>query len=127
MKGMIDLSVQLIARGKTLCAKLIGDIDHHSAKDLRCEIDIAVNENDSRELILDFSGVTFMDSSGIGLVMGRYKLMSERQGSLIIAKTPAYISKVMRVAGVNRLAKIVSDYELEQEQEQEVVKVETTN
>lgn len=126
------MSVQIIARGQTVCAKLLGDIDHHSAKEMRCEIDIAVKENDAKELILDFSAVTFMDSSGIGLVMGRYKLMSERQGKLVIAKTPAYISKVMRVAGVNRLAKIVSDYELPREQAlleeaQEVMKVETTN
>lgn len=127
MKGLIKLGVQIIARGQTVCAKLLGDIDHHSAKEMRCEIDIAVNENDATELILDFSAVTFMDSSGIGLVMGRYKLMSERQGRLVIASTPAYISKVMRVAGVNRLAKIVSDYELPKEETQEVMKVETTN
>lgn len=126
MKGLIRLSVQIIARGQTVCAILLGDIDHHSAKDMRCEIDIAVNENDAKELILDFSSVTFMDSSGIGLVMGRYKLMNDRSGKLIIAKPPAYISKVMRVAGVNRLAKIVSDYELPKEQ-QEVMKIETTN
>jgi stage II sporulation protein AA (anti-sigma F factor antagonist) len=127
MKGMIGLGVQITARGKTVCARLTGDIDHHSARDMRCEIDIAVKENDADELILDFSSVTFMDSSGIGLVMGRYKLMNERQGRLVIAKTPGYISKVMRVAGMNRLAKIVEDYELPPEEAQEVVKVETTN
>ena len=121
------MGVQITARGKTVCARLTGDIDHHSARDMRCEIDIAVKENDADELILDFSSVTFMDSSGIGLVMGRYKLMNERQGRLVIAKTPGYISKVMRVAGMNRLAKIVEDYELPPEEAQEVVKVETTN
>ena len=126
MKGMMKMGVQIIAAGRVLCAKLTGDIDHHTARQMRCEIDIAVRENDAQELILDFSGVTFMDSSGIGLVMGRYKLMNERQGRLVIAKTPGYIGKVMRVAGISRLAKVVNDYELPK-QTGEVMKIETTN
>lgn len=125
-KGLIGLGVQIIARGQTVCAKLTGDIDHHTAREMRCVIDVAVRQNDAKELILDFSGVTFMDSSGIGLVMGRYKLVSERGGKLTIARLPGYIRKVMRVAGINRLARIAEDYELPQEA-QEVVKVETTN
>ncbi len=121
------MSVEIAARGQTVCAKLVGDIDHHSAREMRCVIDVAVRENDAKELILDFSGVTFMDSSGIGLVMGRYKVMCEREGRLTIARLPGYIRKVMKVAGINRLARIVDDYELPKEQEQEVMKVETTN
>ena len=121
------MSVQIIAAERVVCAKLCGDIDHHTAREMRCEIDVAVRENDADELILDFSGVTFMDSSGIGLVMGRYKLMNERQGRLVIAKTPGYIGKVMRVAGISRLAKVVSEYELPRQETVEVMKVETTN
>ena len=122
------MGVEITAAGRVLCARLIGDIDHHTAKQLRGDIDIAVNENDPEELILDFSAVTFMDSSGIGLVMGRYKLMQERGGRLVGAKTPPYISKVMRVSGISRLARIVTDYELPNEEASgEVVKVETAN
>ena len=58
-------------------------------------------------LVLDFSRVTFMDSSGIGLVMGRYKLMTERGGKCVVADPPAYISRVMRISGINRLCEIV--------------------
>ena len=119
------MNVRFITAAETLCALLSGDIDHHSAKEIRREIDIAIKENDPKELILDFAAVTFMDSSGIGLVMGRYKLMNEKGGKLVIAKTPGYIAKVMRVSGVGRLAKIVDDYELTQQQE--VMKIETTN
>jgi stage II sporulation protein AA (anti-sigma F factor antagonist) len=127
MKGLVQMGVELISRGKVLCAKLSGDIDHHGAKELRRDIDIAIEENCPSELILDFSAVTFMDSSGIGLVMGRYKLMNERGGTVTVAKTPAYIGKVMRVSGVGKLARIVNDYTLPREDEQEVMKIETTN
>ena len=50
-----------------------------------------------------------MDSSGIGLVMGRYKIMSEMDGEVIVASPPAYIRKVLQLAGIHRLTKIVTD------------------
>ena len=92
----------------TLTAALNGEIDHHSAMQMRTEIDRAVKETPVSLLILDFSRVTFMDSSGIGLVMGRYKLMSELGGEVAIADPPAYIAKVMRLSGLDRLCRTVS-------------------
>ena len=56
-----------------LTAYLTGEIDHHSAKPMREETDEALMRRRPKTLILDFSGVSFMDSSGVGLVMGRYK------------------------------------------------------
>ena len=58
------------------------------------------------ELIMDFSEVGFMDSSGIGLVMGRYKLMQEIGGNLVVRNPPPHIKKVMRLSGIDRLASI---------------------
>ena len=57
----------------TLTVYLSGEIDHHSAQRMREETDEALMRWRPKTLILDFSGVTFMDSSGVGLVMGRYK------------------------------------------------------
>ena len=91
-----------------LTAFISGEIDHHSAKDIRKEIDINVERLNPANLYLDFSKVDFMDSSGIGLVMGRYKLLSERGGKVFIQNPPPLIKKVMLVAGLNKLAKIVS-------------------
>lgn len=91
-----------------LTAYISGEIDHHSAKSIRKEIDINVQKLNPSELYLDFSKVDFMDSSGIGLVMGRYKLLSERGGKVFIQNPPPLIKKVMLVAGINKLAKIVS-------------------
>lgn len=54
---------------------LSGELDHHAARSLREQIDGAVDRTGAKRLRLDFEGVTFMDSSGIGLVMGRYRLM----------------------------------------------------
>lgn len=81
-----------------------GDIDHHSARAIREEIDSNVERVRPPELILDFQDVTFMDSSGIGLVMGRYKLLRGMGGEIKIANASVHIKKVMKLAGLDKLA-----------------------
>lgn len=87
-------------------AFLSGEIDHHSAKNVREEIDMKIEQYRPKELILDFQNVTFMDSSGIGLVMGRYKKMLEIGGKVKITNLPSHIKKVMILAGLDKLAVI---------------------
>ena len=100
------MQVKLDKKETTLIAYLSGDIDHHSAKPIREEIDKEITEFSPSLLILDFGDVSFMDSSGIGLVMGRFKLMQTINGEIQITNTPLYISKVMRISGIEKLAKI---------------------
>lgn len=89
-----------------LLARLSGEIDHHSSLWLRMDIDTAICENKPKTLQLDFSDVSFMDSSGVGLVMGRYKLMKEIGGSVELCNLPDSIERVMLLAGMNRICKI---------------------
>lgn len=105
------MSVKIIEEESRTVAVLSGEIDHHNAKNLRMEIDFALRENQPQELILDFSDVGFMDSSGIGLVMGRYKLMQELNGKVTVRNPPNHIRKVMRLSGIDRLASISSRQE----------------
>ena len=100
------MSVSIVVKGEVVTAFLSGEIDHHTAAELRTTIDDAVMENKPTLLVLDFKNVSFMDSSGIGLVMGRYKAISELEGELAIVNTSPGIGKVMRLAGMERLAKI---------------------
>lgn len=104
------MSVEIVARNQVIIAKIFGDLDHHSAKEMRHDIDKAINARPPKLLILDFSEVTFMDSSGIGLIMGRYKIMNEYDGEVIVACPPPYIRRVLQISGIHRLAKIVPDY-----------------
>ena len=60
-------------------------------------------------LILDFGGVTFMDSSGIGLIMGRHRTMQEIGGEVIVQNPPPHIRRVLRISGIERIAKIQMD------------------
>lgn len=87
----------------TVIAHLSGEIDHHIAGELRSDIDLAIDRHRPQKLVLDFDGVTFMDSSGIGLVMGRYKAVKNFGGHVIVENTGNQIKKVMRLAGLDRL------------------------
>ena len=91
-----------------LTVMLTGELDHHSAAPLRAEIDAAVYTHTPGTLILDFSGVSFMDSSGIGLIMGRYRILSPLGGEIILRDPPPHISRILRLAGMERIASIRS-------------------
>ena len=83
---------------------LLGELDHHAAKGIREEIDESLERLRPTVLTLDFKNVTFMDSSGIGLVMGRYRTMQLLNGKLVVKNASLHIRKVMRLAGLDRLA-----------------------
>ena len=97
------MPVTIEVNGNTMTARLSGELDHHHTQKLREEIDRSVQKEHPSRLILDFAGVEFMDSSGIGLVLGRYRLMQEREGSLVLCAMPPHIRRVMRVAGIANL------------------------
>lgn len=86
-----------------LIIPLSGDIDHHMASRLRQDIDAVVNKNRPKVLELDFQNVTFMDSSGIGLIMGRYRLVTGWNGRLVVSHIPTQIEKLMHLAGLGSL------------------------
>lgn len=100
------MSVEINVTGEVVTAYLSGELDHHTAKDMRESIDNAIELNMPSLLVLDFSGVTFMDSSGIGLVMGRYRNLQKTGASLHISGASQSIYKVMKLAGIEKLAKL---------------------
>ena len=85
-------------------ARLSGEIDHHNAGALRQRIDEAVTHRQPEILSLDFAGVSFMDSSGIGLVMGRYRLIENTGCQFYITNLSPHAYKVMQLAGLEKIA-----------------------
>ena len=92
--------------GLFLRIKLKGDIDHHSAVAVRSGIDTLLYKIRPRRLYLDLSGVDFMDSSGLGLIMGRYALMKEIGGDLVVSEPTAGVERVLKLAGLERVVRI---------------------
>lgn len=100
------MNVSLKSNTDLLTARLGGEIDHHSAAVIRAQIDSVIQKQRPRLLELDFGAVTFMDSSGIGLVLGRYKLMSETGGRVRVTNLSKKAHRIMLMAGLQKLAEL---------------------
>ena len=100
------MSVNLDIGESHIVAYISGEIDHHSAAAIRNAIDNAAELNMPSLLVLDFTRVSFMDSSGIGLVMGRYRNLSRCGAKLHITGTSPQIYKVMKLSGIEKLSTI---------------------
>ena len=85
---------------------LSGELDHHCASGTLREIQRFLDAELPGALTVDMKGVAFMDSSGIGLIMGRSKLMHECGGILEVRNPQPYIKRVLKLAGIERIVKI---------------------
>lgn len=89
-------------RDNILYVVLSGELDHHSIRSIRDETDIEILKYSPTDLVIDFKNITFMDSSGIGYIMGRSKLIS----NITIINTNPSIKRVMVLSGINRIATV---------------------
>ena len=101
------MPVMVKRKNNVLTAFVKGEIDHHTAPEIRESIDDAfVMAENTELLVLDFSDVTFMDSSGVGLVMGRYRLVSGKGKKLRVDNLSPRDYKIMKMSGIEKLAEI---------------------
>ncbi len=88
-----------------LIAELLGELDHHEAEHIRAGVDEAALTNGTNFLVLDFAKVRYMDSSGIGVVLGRYRKLTERGGEVAIASCSEMVKTILNMAGIFSLMK----------------------
>ena len=92
--------VEFMVAGEVLTAALSGEIDHHTAATLREKVDEQIDRRMPKRLILDFSGVGFMDSSGVGLILGRSKRMQATGGEVSVRGVSEQVGKMLRLANI---------------------------
>lgn len=83
--------------------KIGEDLDHCLTEQIRGGIDRAIEENQIYDLVFDFEGVKFMDSAGIGLIMGRYKKVYLQNGSVSIIGISPSIDRILRISGLYKI------------------------
>ena len=91
---------------RNLLLELSGEIDHHSARNAMREMELAVDAALPKKLVLDMTGVTFMDSSGIALILRAQQRMRLLDGSLLVCHVPEQAKRVLDAAGIGRLVTI---------------------
>ena len=94
-------TVTFSAADDLLYAYLGGEIDHDAAQDLRIQLDDALLTRTPHTLVLDLGGVGFMDSSGVGLILGRQRCARSLGGTLRIQHAPEQLRRVLRLAGIS--------------------------
>lgn len=105
----------LKAKDKNLIVSFKGELDHHSSKEAREKIDKYYLDKNLNNIILDLRGLTFMDSSGIGLIMGRYKNTKKNNKKVIIVNDNSYVERILKMAGLLKLIESYSTCELAEE------------
>jgi stage II sporulation protein AA (anti-sigma F factor antagonist) len=94
-----------------LVAFLEGDLDLHTVKGIREQVDAALEKSGARTLLLDLSRVSFMDSSGLGFILGRYRFLRERKGRVILVSPRAQVRRVLALSGVEGIMEICASKE----------------
>ncbi len=99
------MPITCTTENRAMVARLIGEIDHHGAKAMMLELQRQIDRELPARLTLDCSGITFMDSSGIALLLRAWQRMGELGGKCTAVGIPPQPAKVLRAAGLDRLMK----------------------
>ena len=99
-------NVKFDYKENTLNFEIIGDIDHHTAKAVREEMDKQIFLFRAKNVIINLKNVDFMDSSGIGLILGRYTKIKEYGGVLKLSGVSGTTQRIIRLSGMDRIIEI---------------------
>lgn len=102
-KGEFSMPVAYTTHNRILTVALSGDIDHHRVKGLLREVEGEIDQVLPRQLIVDCAGITFMDSSGIAVLLRLWQRMQELEGEIQVTDLPDQPARVLRAAGLQRL------------------------
>lgn len=101
--------VEFKKEDKVLIFKLTEDVDQHTSEKIRRKMDNEIKRYIPRKVIFDFSNISFMDSAGIGMVLGRYKLAQMLDGELEIINVNKSMKKIFDMSGVSRIINIIEE------------------
>jgi stage II sporulation protein AA (anti-sigma F factor antagonist) len=105
------LYLEFETSGDKLILVLNGELDHHSAEEVRNKIDDIINRIGTNNVIMDFNNVTFMDSSGIGVIIGRYKKIVAKNGNICITGVKGSVERVFELSGLFKIIKVYKTLE----------------
>lgn len=110
--GGYGLKVDFRQEKNTLVAKVSGELDMLSAGPFRAKVEAALDKGEARNLVLNFSEVSFIDSSGLGVLLGRYKRLSSEGGRIAISGAAPQVKRILELSGIMR---IMNTYPSEEE------------
>lgn len=99
------MNIKSIDKYRTIIVEIKGDIDHHLAEEYREAIDKEFERTNSQNIVFDFSDIEFMDSSGIGMIIGRYKNAISKGGIVIVYGINSSVYRIFKISGLFKIIK----------------------
>lgn len=100
------ISFEINEKAKSACFGIKGELDHHSVKEIREKIDELLILHRPTSVVFDLSEVSFTDSAGLGLILGRYTRITEYGGKLSLTCVSESFMKILKLAGTDKIIKI---------------------
>jgi stage II sporulation protein AA (anti-sigma F factor antagonist) len=105
----LSLTTHVTSAQGVLIVRLSGDLDHHTASDVRTKIEAELKKNIHTYLIVNLQHLQFMDSSGLGVILGRYKQMSSKGGKMYLCSVQPAVYRLMELSGLFQIVPTYQD------------------
>jgi stage II sporulation protein AA (anti-sigma F factor antagonist) len=102
----VSLNIDLEVKNDVLCIRLTGELDHHTAEDLRELATNAIEKHNIRHILLNLEHLSFMDSSGLGVILGRYKQIKQLHGEMVVCAISPAIQRLFDMSGLFKIIRL---------------------
>jgi stage II sporulation protein AA (anti-sigma F factor antagonist) len=102
----VSLNIDLEVKNDVLCIRLEGELDHHTAEDLRNLATNAIEKHQIRHILLNLEHLSFMDSSGLGVILGRYKQIKQLHGEMVVCAISPAIERLFDLSGLFKIMRL---------------------
>ncbi|TCZ77496.1 anti-sigma F factor antagonist [Paenibacillus albiflavus] len=99
----MSLQIEFEQHRRALIVRLKGELDHHTSDVVRARMEEAINNGDAFHLVLSLRDLSFMDSSGLGVILGRYKQVTSRGGKLVICHVNPAVNRLFELSGLFKI------------------------
>ncbi len=99
----MSLQIEMEQHRKALIVRLKGELDHHTAESVKARMEEAIERGDCHHIILSMKDLLFMDSSGLGVILGRYKQISSKGGKMIICHMNSAVHRLFEMSGLFKI------------------------
>ncbi|MBW8349141.1 anti-sigma F factor antagonist [Bacillus sp. IITD106] len=102
----MSLSINLEVKQDVLCIRLSGELDHHTAEELKSRVTDAIEKYQILHIVMNLEKLTFMDSSGLGVVLGRYKQIKSKNGEMVVCAITPPVKRLFEMSGLFKIIRL---------------------
>nr|WP_249310342.1 anti-sigma F factor antagonist [Bacillus sp. FJAT-49736] len=100
------MTIDLEVKHDVLCVRLDGELDHHTAESLREEVTKAIDKHNILHIVLNLEHLSFMDSSGLGVILGRYKQVKQKNGEMVVCAISSPVKRLFEMSGLFKIIRL---------------------